>query len=243
MNSYVEKGKQSFHNSGVVYREPEMTHYDSLGQSIKRARKAAGLTQRELAERVGVTRPAVGQWESDATSPGYAMLDAVAKELNTTAQKILFGGDQVSEEAAHYPVGNVRPGPTSARYVPEISWVQAGVWTEVDELSLDLSEATHWPCPVACSDRTFALRVEGDSMAPYFLQGSLIFVDPEVMPISGKKVVALLTDSNQATFKQFIEDGGQKMLKAMNPNWPQQYIPINGNCRIVGTVVFAGMET
>ncbi len=80
-------------------------------------------------------------------------------------------------------------------------------------------------------------------MAPYFPQGHIIFVDPEVVAISGKKVVAMLSDSNEATFKQYIEDGGQKMLKAMNPNWPEPYIAINGNCRIVGTVIFAGAET
>lgn len=79
-------------------------------------------------------------------------------------------------------------------------------------------------------------------MAPTFPPGSIIFVDPEVPPISGKKVVAKLVDESKATFKQYIEDGDSKLLKAMNPNWPEPYVPINGNCVIIGTVVFAGTE-
>ncbi|GAB2798930.1 LexA family transcriptional repressor [Halomonas shantousis] len=171
----------------------------------------------------------------------YGWLDRFHAEI--AREPLLPQVKLMQDMAAHSAqAGNVRPGPLSFRHVPEISWVAAGCWTDVDECNVNLTDAPYWPCPVSCSENTFALRVEGDSMAPTFMPGTLIFVDPEVMPISGKKVVAIMTDTNQATFKQYIEDGGQKMLKALNPNWPQQYVPINGNCRIVGTVIFAGME-
>ena len=37
----------------------------TLGQRIQELRKRAGLTQEQLAERMGVTRQAVSKWESD----------------------------------------------------------------------------------------------------------------------------------------------------------------------------------
>jgi transcriptional regulator with XRE-family HTH domain len=40
-----------------------------LGRRIKRARERAGLTQRQLAEAIGVDRKTVGNWESGASSP------------------------------------------------------------------------------------------------------------------------------------------------------------------------------
>jgi SOS-response transcriptional repressor LexA len=84
--------------------------------------------------------------------------------------------------------------------------------------------------------------VEGDSMAPAFPRGMLIYIDPEIPPTSGRKVVAMCDDTRSATFKQYFEDGGHKYLKAMNPNWPEPYTPLNASCHIIGTVVFAGSE-
>ena len=41
----------------------------TTGQKIYECRKNAGLTQEELAEKLGVSRQAVSKWESDAAFP------------------------------------------------------------------------------------------------------------------------------------------------------------------------------
>ena len=41
----------------------------TTGQRIYEARKKAGMTQEELADRLGVSRQAVSKWESDAAYP------------------------------------------------------------------------------------------------------------------------------------------------------------------------------
>ena len=69
-----------------------------------------------------------------------------------------------------------------------ISWVQAGEWTEIAG-NFELGEAEDLlPCPVPCSADTFVLRVRGESMEPKFHDGELIFVDPQVAPVSGRHV-------------------------------------------------------
>ena len=50
-----------------------------LHMRIKRAREGAGLSQRSLAEHLGVTPGAVGQWESGAKKPGRDNLMAIAR--------------------------------------------------------------------------------------------------------------------------------------------------------------------
>ncbi|MBV1842221.1 S24 family peptidase [Photobacterium ganghwense] len=137
------------------------------------------------------------------------------------------------------PDNNVSPGPCIRGQYPLISWVQAGTWSSIYEEPL--INAVRYPCPVACSDKTFVLRVQGISMEPRFSEGDLIFVDPEAEVKSKKFVVARLDDSDEATFKQIIIEGDLKFLRPVNPNWPEQLIPINGNCTIVGVVVFAGV--
>lgn len=68
----------------------------------------------------------------------------------------------------------------------------------------------------------------------------MVLVDTEVDAENGKLVVAKLTDVNEATFKKFIVDSGQKYLKALNPAFP--ILPINGNCKIIGVVVDAKLK-
>ena len=70
----------------------------------------------------------------------------------------------------------------------------------------------------------------------------LFSLTPAVKPTNGKYVVARLDDENEATFKQLIIEGGHKFLKAANTAWPTQIQPINGNCTIVGVVIFVGRE-
>lgn len=41
------------------------------GQLIRQARVGAGLTQRELAERLGTHQPVIARWESGATRPDF----------------------------------------------------------------------------------------------------------------------------------------------------------------------------
>jgi SOS-response transcriptional repressor LexA len=126
------------------------------------------------------------------------------------------------------------------RLHPLISWVQAGKWTGIagkDERG-DIDDRL--PCPVPCSAGTFVLRVRGESMEPRFHDGDLIFVDPQVAPVSGRYVVAQLGDAEEATFKQLIVEDGHQYLKALNPDWPQRIIEISSTATICGVVVFKG---
>lgn len=50
-----------------------------MSDRIRRARLAAGLSQRELAAAVGVTHGLVGQWESDRKLPGRENLRKIAE--------------------------------------------------------------------------------------------------------------------------------------------------------------------
>jgi len=122
---------------------------------------------------------------------------------------------------------------------PLVSWAQAcDVGTSKAFEHRDAEEIL--PCPVPCSQGTFILRVKGASMEPKFYNGDLIFVDPEVTPESGKYVVVRLEDSDEATFKQLIIEGGRKYLKALNPDWPERIAEISETATICGAVVFKG---
>ena len=54
---------------------------------IRDARKRAGLTQREVAERLGVTAAAVCNYENGASFPSAEMAFALCKILNVTPRE------------------------------------------------------------------------------------------------------------------------------------------------------------
>lgn len=70
----------------------------TLGQNIQAARKAKGLSQETLAEKIGVSRQALGKWEKDTALPGLDNLQALATELGTGVDALL--GTEPSASAA-----------------------------------------------------------------------------------------------------------------------------------------------
>lgn len=61
----------------------------NLGENIKKARKAAGLTQKELAERLNVYQKDISRWESNTLTPSTIAFYNICKELNASADEIL----------------------------------------------------------------------------------------------------------------------------------------------------------
>ncbi len=65
------------------------TEITSFGKRLVRLRKAAGYTQVELAEELGVSQRMISYYEGHAEHPPAAQLPALAKALNVTADELL----------------------------------------------------------------------------------------------------------------------------------------------------------
>lgn len=62
---------------------------ESVGTKITARRKALGMTQKELADRLHVTDGAVSKWERGINFPEVTLLEPLAKTLNTTVIDLL----------------------------------------------------------------------------------------------------------------------------------------------------------
>ena len=62
-----------------------------LNERIAFVRRAAGLSQEQLGERLGVTRQAVSKWESGQTVPDAITISRLCQVLNVSADFVLLG--------------------------------------------------------------------------------------------------------------------------------------------------------
>ncbi len=75
----------------------------TIGDVIKKYRKNKGMTQEEMAVRLGVTAPAVNKWERGNTLPDVALLAPIARLLGITTDELLsFKDDLTDEEISQY---------------------------------------------------------------------------------------------------------------------------------------------
>ena len=88
-----------------------------VGQYIQHLRKSAGMTQKELAEKLNVSFQAVSKWENGDALPDIGILLDVCDALNTTADKLLNGGSFAGRERRLMRLEEVVTG---FRYMEEI---------------------------------------------------------------------------------------------------------------------------
>jgi len=201
----------------------------TLGENLKKIRKAKKMTQKELAQKSGVKQSVISDLETGNAKSTGSILE-LANALGVTAEELKKGVfDDVS-------LTNVVP--VVPRMAPVLSWVQAGTMTNVE--SVDMSQVEEWlPLPDGDCEKCFYLKVQGLSNYPEFHEGDYILVDP-TLPFcymnSGDIIVVRKFDD--ATFKRLvIEPDGTKYLQAINPEFKPNIIPLDQDCEFVGEVV------
>ena len=68
----------------------------TIGKRIQALRKERGMTQKQLADAVGVTPQAVSKWETDESCPDITALPLLASTLSVSVDTLLSGADSAS---------------------------------------------------------------------------------------------------------------------------------------------------
>ncbi len=69
---------------------------NTIGQFIAALRKANGLTQQDVADRLNVSNKAVSRWERDECAPDLSVIPAIAEMFGVTCDELLKG-ERISE--------------------------------------------------------------------------------------------------------------------------------------------------
>ena len=117
-----------------------------VGEQISALRKAKGITQSDLGERLGVSFQAVSKWERGETLPDVTILPDLAKVLETTIDKILSGGENVVEYKGKCTVSDLKKGlmclKNSGEYLGKENLIYRAAIKGINtELNTDIEEA------------------------------------------------------------------------------------------------------
>ena len=145
----------------------------SIGERIRDSRKKLGINQSELAERIGVTQPAVANWESGVHDPRRLMLAKLADTLAVSPQWLGSGARSEREIDKHPAAAYLR---RPLHNTPVISFEAAARILEEPDfdphtVAQDYIPVTHG------SDRIFALFVTDEAMNLEFPGDTLVVID------------------------------------------------------------------
>lgn len=191
-----------------------------FSETLKALRKAAGLSQKALAEKLGVSQSAVAMWECGKNTPEYGALMKLGEVFDVSIDRLT--GKLRDKELCQVPVlGYVRAGaPTLAEQ--EV--------LDYEDVCLRENEAGDY----------FALKIRGDSMAPRMMEGDVVIVKRQYDCENGDICVALI-DGCDATVKKLIKKDMGIILMPLNPSYDPIVFPNesarSGRISVIGKVV------
>jgi len=207
-------------------------------------KSSLGLTQELAAEALGISQTGVSHYLNGSNPLNIRAAVAFADLLRIQISEFsprLEGERQRLATGAQDAEQNTSELRRKPELVPLISWVQAGEFSESPDLFFP-GDAEEWlPCPSRHSQKTYALRVTGDSMTSSspgersYPNGTIIFVDPERAYHVGSRVIARLPGTSEVTFKVYTEDAGKPYLMPINTRYPA--IPMPEGTLICGVVI------
>lgn len=169
-----------------------------LGKKIRAHRDELGLTQAELADKLGLTYSSVSQWESGRATPRTPILRQLAELFDTTVADLM--GEDASEAAIS----------GTSRMVPLLGFAHMG--EPCDEGNL--SDEVEVPASIAdAHPRGFMVHAQGGCMDNRFPHDALLLVDPDMEPVNGQPVLAETSDYG-AVVRNYTRGRSTVMLTA-----------------------------
>lgn len=169
-----------------------------LGKKIRAHRDELGLTQAELADKLGLTYSSVSQWESGRATPRTPILRQLAELFDTTV------ADLMGEDATETAISG------TSRMVPLLGFAHMG--EPCDEGSL--ADEVEVPASIAdAHPRGFMVHAQGGCMDNRFPHDALLLVDPDMEPVNGQPVLAETSDYG-AVVRNYTRGRSTVMLTA-----------------------------
>lgn len=201
----------------------------SLQKNIKAFRLKQGLTQAELAAKLGVDRSSVTQWETGVTTPRMKVITKLSTLFNTTPSVLISDSSTLTK----LPIS----GSTATLPLRTLGKVHAGVMD--DDNMCDNEEIQVPERVVLAYPDAFLLRVEGNCMDRVIPEGSHVVVVPHKEPTNGS-IVVIRDDTYEAIMRRYYKGSSALMLSPDSYEEEYQDIIVHDGQEItlIGVVVW-----
>lgn len=198
-------------------------------------RKQEGLSQKELADKTGLTRSAIGMYETGKREPDFETLEIFADFFNVNMDTLLGKAESAAPDPKDLPSNAFSIDLSNCHRIPILGRISAGLPLYAEEhiegyTLTDLNGGAEY----------FGLRVSGDSMnALRINEGDVIIVRRQEEVEQGE-VAVVLVDGEDATVKRFYSSDTTVTLmpQSTNPEHkPQMYDLSKTPIRVLGKVV------
>lgn len=202
------------------------------GKIIRKLRNAKDMSQRELAEKLAVSQSSINRLENsvDKNITIHTLVN-LAEALGTSPDYLLEFSE-INDNDFYQTVNNGK----DFIKVPVYGTVPAGYPIEALEVDEGYVDIPSWM--FKGGKRLIGLKVKGDSMYPYYLEGDIIIIEVTPDFNSGDDVVVFIGYDNEATLKKIHrKDDGIIELEPLNRYYsPRTFTPEDEPIRVLGVV-------
>lgn len=198
-----------------------MGEYADIKDRIKQLRTSHGMSQQDLADKLGVTNVAVSQWERGVKQPKMEMRQALCDLFNVNIEYLNGNWDKISrlvteKEAILIDKSRNKSALGSSR-IPVYSAAGAGKPQLASDDILFYTDYEGDP------DDILGVQIKGDSMAPTIPDNSLVIVNCDAPIESGDIVVVQVNSDHEALCKRIKKYENGLSLISDNPAYPPIY--------------------
>lgn len=198
----------------------------SFQDKIKELRQKKGISQKKLADAIGVAQSSINYWEKGQRTPSIVAMESLANYFNVPISCLMDRNISSHTQIKSKGIS-----------IPVLGRVAAGIPISAVEDIIDTEEITP---EMARTGDFFGLQIHGDSMEPRMAEGDVVIVRQQDDAESGDIVIATV-NGDEATCKRLMKYQEGIALISTNPAYNPMFFSnteIEGKpVRILGKVV------
>lgn len=195
-----------------------------VAKNLTKLRTEKKYTQKKLAEKIGMTKGAITNYESGTRSPSFEILQEIANILEVNIQAFF---EENLDTSAFFTK------PSTNKKIPIISHASAGrgVFGIEDILDyIELPEKITTKCD-------FATYVKGNSMEPKILHGDIICIKRGIILENGDIGLFYLNENIYVKKFNFNPFTNELFLVSLNKNYDPIIVTMNDEFHELGKVI------